>query len=194
MCSRQHGSRRTGLLEGRGKPYEASTRTRLRARSGAAILWSSAGCATPFRPRPTIRFLVMSLVRRLTGFASALLVVLVQFALAGDGGRACAEHPGMPPIGDVRATAPDMASMSGMAGMPAMPTHDGDRSSRDGGCPDSGMRGDECHAMSACTSIMAIAEQVAWTAAAATPSGAVPVAQLVPYLLSLPPESPPPRA
>lgn len=136
----------------------------------------------------------MLILRRLTGFASALLVVLVQLALAGDGARACAEHPGMPPAGDVRATAPGMASMSGMADMPAMPAHDDDQPSPDGGCPDSGMRGDECHAMSACTSIMAIAEQVAWTAAAATPSGSVPVAQLVPYLLSLPPESPPPRA
>jgi hypothetical protein len=134
----------------------------------------------------------MLILRHLTGFASAMLVVLVQLMLAGGGALACEDHPVRLPTETVETAG--ATSADGMAGMAGMPAHDGDQPSQDAGCPDSGMPSDECQAMSACTSIVAIAEQVAWAPAVAKPSGAVPVTQFVALLLSLPPESPPPRA
>ena len=119
-----------------------------------------------------------------------MLVVLVQLALAGSGALACVDHS-MPPMTGSAHVA--MASTP-MADMADMPSHEGDRSSHDGDCPESGMPSDECQAMSACSTIVAIATDVSLAAATASPSDASRGAQLAPRSLALAPESPPPRA
>ena len=120
-----------------------------------------------------------------------MLVVLVQLALAGGGAMACAEHPAAVGSG-MDMTAASMASMNASADMSGAPSHAGD--THDGGCPDSGMPDDECRAMSACTSMVAIVVVASATAMSDSHSGALRSAQLVPRSFALVPESPPPRA
>lgn len=123
-----------------------------------------------------------------------MLVVLVQLALAGGGALACANHPALPAANSVRVVGAVTGDMPHMAGMVDMPSPEGDRTSHEGGCPDSGIPSDDCQAMSACASIVAVAVEVGSPAVAAVPPGAVQAAQLAPHSLALPPESPPPRA
>ena len=126
----------------------------------------------------------MPLLRRFTALASALLVVLVQLALAGGGVVACAEHP----------AAASSGVHAGMADMGGMPGHDGADSAPAGDCADAGMPDDDCRAMASCTSIVAMAADVVTAVVNDVPPGAVRGAQLAPHSLALRPEAPPPRA
>ena len=123
-----------------------------------------------------------------------MLVVLVQLALAGGGALACANHPVRPAANSVSTAGASAADMGDMAGMPGMPAHGGDRTSDEGDCPSSGMPSDDCQAMSACASIVAIAADAESTAAAAVRPGSMQLAQRAPRSFAHPPEAPPPRA
>lgn len=136
----------------------------------------------------------MPLHQRLTGFASAMLVVLIQLALGGGGALVCADHLDTPATRGAHAPAASMADMPGMGAMPGMPAHGDTGPVDEDGCPESGMPTDDCRAMSACTSIVAVMVELSSTAAAPVPPSTIRVVQLAPLSLALPPESPPPRA
>ena len=135
----------------------------------------------------------MTLARRVSAFTSALLVVLLQLVLAGDGALACA---GQHMASASERTASAMAAMPDMSDMPGMPSNQGGTPApaHEGDCPDSRMPGHECQAMSACASIIALTPDVGLLVASTSVADIAAVAQLAPHSRTLPPESPPPRA
>ena len=134
----------------------------------------------------------MSIVRRATGLASVLLVLLVQLMLAGPGG-ACANGPVMDAMR--MGSASDAAPAGAMGDMSGMPDHERHAPpDRGTPCPDAGMPSSACATAAACTQVVAIVPAIAFAVARPHAMHTLPAAAAIPSSASLAPETPPPRA